>query len=141
MARNVAWALSNLCRRRAPLEQVPPCLPFFSEAKRLLQRRCLVGVQSSAGRAEPHACRLSAQVQPILLPMWALLHHNDKDVCADICWGLSFFTEGCASLVRQKRLTQFPNADSVADLGCGWGSAMVSSQVGFRPPGGTVGAG
>jgi hypothetical protein len=59
-------------------------------------------------------------VQPILLPMWALLHHNDKDVCADICWGLSFFTEGCVSVVRPLRLIQPPNAVSVADVCRDW---------------------
>jgi hypothetical protein len=52
MARNVAWALSNLCRRRASLEQVPPCLPFFSGSvcQRLSGRHLR--------RTEPHACRL-----------------------------------------------------------------------------------
>jgi hypothetical protein len=54
------------------------------------------------------------QVQPILLPMWALLHHNDKDVCADICWGLSFLTEGCVetSAVRAVSVPRYSQTDT-----------------------------
>ncbi|KAF5919988.1 hypothetical protein HPG69_014354 [Diceros bicornis minor] len=70
--RNAVWALSNLCRGKNP----PPNFSKEIEAPQKIKKT------------------VGAEVSPCLSVLSRLLFSSDPDVLADVCWALSYLSDG-----------------------------------------------